>query len=70
MYISSKMPKLLIFILLFTFKLSVVSSEIINEIRVEGNNRVSEKTVINFSDIKTYSIWAIQYTSERKKRVC
>ena len=52
MYISSKMPKLLIFILLFTFKLSVVSSEIINEIRVEGNNRVSEKTVINFSDIK------------------
>ncbi len=52
MYIRSKMQKLLIFIILFTLKLSLVSSEIINEIIVEGNNRVSEKTIINFSDIK------------------
>ena len=52
MYISSKMLKLLIFIILLTFKFSFVSSEIINEIRVEGNNRVSEKTIINFSDIQ------------------
>ena len=46
------MLKLLIFIILLTFKFSFVSSEIINEIRVEGNNRVSEKTIINFSDIQ------------------
>ena len=52
MYINSKMPKFLIFIILFTLKLNLVSSEIVNEIRVEGNNRVSEKTIINFSDIK------------------
>ena len=52
MYISSKMLKFLIFIILFTLKLNIVSSEIINEIRVEGNNRVSEKTIINFSEIK------------------
>ena len=52
MYISSKMLKFLIFIILFTLKLNLVSSEIINEIRVEGNNRVSEKTIINFSEIK------------------
>ena len=52
MYISSKMPKLLIFIILLLFKTHFVSSEIINEIQVEGNNRVSERTIINFSEIK------------------
>ena len=52
MYISSKMPKLLILIILLFFKTNLVFSEIVNKIQVEGNNRVSEKTIINFSEIK------------------
>ena len=52
MYISSKMLKLLIFTIFLLFKTSFVLSEIIKEIQVKGNNRVSEKTIINFSEIK------------------
>ncbi len=52
MYISSKMPKLLILIILLFFKTNLVFSEVVNKIQVEGNNRVSEKTIINFSEIK------------------
>ena len=52
MYISSKMHKLLILTILFFFKLNLVFSEVINDIQVKGNNRVSEKTIINFSDIQ------------------
>ena len=52
MYISSKMPKLLILTILFFFKLNLVFSEVVNDIQVKGNNRVSEKTIINFSDLK------------------
>tara|TARA_Y200000002_G_C22670953_1_gene660000 strand:+ start:107 stop:2359 length:2253 start_codon:yes stop_codon:yes gene_type:complete len=52
MYISSKMPKLLIIIILFFFKTNLVIAEIINEINVTGNNRVSDQTIINFSEIK------------------
>ena len=51
MYISSKMFKILIFIILFFLKTSLVSSEIINDIEVKGNNRVSDKTIINFSEL-------------------
>ena len=52
MYISSKMPKLLIIIILFFFKANLVIAEIINEINIKGNNRVSDQTIINFSEIK------------------
>ena len=52
MYISSKMPKLLVLIIFLFFKVNFASSEIINEIQVKGNNRVSAKTIINFSEIK------------------
>ena len=52
MYISSKMPKLLILIIFLFFKVNFALSEIINEIQVKGNNRVSAKTIINFSEIK------------------
>ena len=52
MYISSKMPKLLILTILFFFKFNLVFSEVVSDIQVKGNNRVSEKTIINFSDLK------------------
>ena len=52
MYISSKMPKLLVLIIFLFFKVNFALSEIINEIQVKGNNRVSAKTIINFSEIK------------------
>ena len=32
--------------------MSLVSSEIVNDIKVKGNNRVSDNTIINFSEIK------------------
>tara|TARA_B100000989_G_scaffold284287_1_gene250965 strand:+ start:1149 stop:3401 length:2253 start_codon:yes stop_codon:yes gene_type:complete len=51
MYISSKMFKILIFIILLFLKTSLVSSEIISDIKVKGNNRVSDKTIINFSEL-------------------
>ena len=46
------MPKLLIIIILFFFKANLVIAEIINEINIKGNNRVSDQTIINFSEIK------------------
>ena len=52
MYISSKMPKLLVLIIFLFFKVNFALSEIVNEIQVKGNNRVSAKTIINFSEIK------------------
>ena len=52
MYISSKMRKLLILIIFLFFKVNFALSEIVNEIQVKGNNRVSAKTIINFSEIK------------------
>ena len=51
MYISFKMYKLLILIVLFFFKTNFLFSEIISEINVKGNNRVSSETIINFSGI-------------------
>ena len=46
------MPKLLILIIFLFFKVNFALSEIVNEIQVKGNNRVSAKTIINFSEIK------------------
>ena len=53
MYISSNMYKLLILIVLIFFKTNFLFSEIISEINVKGNNRVSSETIINFSGIDT-----------------
>ncbi len=53
MYISSMMYKLLIIFVLVFFKTNLLFSEIISDIKVEGNNRVSSQTIINFSGINT-----------------
>ena len=46
------MPKILILIILFVFKLNFALSAIIKEINVVGNDRISKNTIINFSEIK------------------
>ena len=46
------MLKLVILTTLFLLKTTFVFSEIINNINVIGNNRVSDETIINFSEIK------------------
>tara|TARA_B100000989_G_scaffold206487_1_gene156449 strand:- start:267 stop:2501 length:2235 start_codon:yes stop_codon:yes gene_type:complete len=46
------MPKFLTLIIIFFLKFSLVFAEVINDIKVKGNDRVSEKTIINFSEIK------------------
>ena len=69
MYINSKMPKLLILIILLFLKINLVSSEIVNDIKVEGNNRVSEKTIINFSEIKKGSDTFKKILNESLKKV-
>ena len=51
MYISSIMSRILILIILFFFKTNLLFAEVINDIKVKGNNRVSSETIINFSGI-------------------
>ena len=51
MYISSIMFRILILIFLFFFKTNLLLADIINDIKVKGNNRVSSETIINFSGI-------------------
>ena len=51
MYISSIMFRILILIFFFFFFLNLLLAEIINDIKVKGNNRVSSETIINFSGI-------------------
>ena len=51
MYISSIMSRILILIFLFFFKTNSLFAEVINDIKVKGNNRVSSETIINFSGI-------------------
>ena len=51
MYISSMMSRILILFFLFFFKTSSLLAEVINDIKVKGNNRVSSETIINFSGI-------------------
>ena len=46
------MFKILLLTIIFFFKTVTVFSEIIKDFRIEGNNRVSESTIINFSDLK------------------
>ena len=46
------MLKLVLLTTLFLLKTTFVYSEIINNINVIGNNRVSDETIINFSEIK------------------
>ena len=46
------MQKLVLLTTLFLLKTTFVFSEIINNINVIGNNRVSDETIINFSEIK------------------
>lgn len=52
MYISSMMLRFLVYILIAFLNTSVVFAEIVNDINVKGNNRVSDETIIVFSDIK------------------
>ena len=51
MYISSIMSRIIILIILFFFKTNLLFAEVINDIKVKGNNRVSSETIINFSGI-------------------
>ena len=45
--------KILIFILAyFTYSISISKSEVVSEIVILGNERVSDETVIMFSDVK------------------
>ena len=51
MYISSIMFRILILFFLFFFKSNLLLADIISDIKVKGNNRVSSETIINFSGI-------------------
>ena len=46
------MLRFLIITLFVVFKTSLLAAEIINDIKVIGNDRVSKSTIINFSDLK------------------
>ena len=46
------MFKILLLTIIFFFKTVIVFAEIIKDFKIEGNNRVSENTIINFSDLK------------------
>ena len=52
MYINSQMLRLLLIFFLILLKTTHVSAEIISDLRVEGNNRVSNETIYIFSKIK------------------
>ncbi len=69
MYISSKMPKLLILIVFFLFKANLALSELVEDIKVKGNNRVSEKTIINFSDISKGDDISSKILNESLKKI-
>ena len=51
MYISSMMFRILILFFFIFFKSSLLLAEIITDIKVKGNSRVSSETIINFSGI-------------------
>ena len=46
------MLRFLVYILIVLLNSSIVFAEIVNDIKVKGNNRVSAETIIVFSDIK------------------
>ena len=60
MYINSQMFRLLSIICLIFLKITYVSAEIISDLRVEGNNRVSNETIYIFSKIKKEMIYLMQ----------
>ena len=45
------MFRILILFFLFFFKFNLLLADLISDIKVEGNNRVSSQTIINFSGI-------------------
>ncbi len=51
MYINSMMFKILILFFFIFFKSSLLLAEIISDIKVRGNSRVSSETIINFYGI-------------------
>ena len=51
MYINSRMFRILILFFLIFFKSNLLLAEIISDIKVRGNSRVSSQTIINFSGI-------------------
>ncbi len=52
MYINSMMFRFLFYILIAVFNASILFAEIVNNIEVKGNERISKETIIVFSDIK------------------
>ncbi len=52
MYINSQMFRFLYLIFLIYFKITHLSAEIVNDFKIEGNNRVSNETIYIFSKIK------------------
>ena len=52
MYIRSFMYKILLFAVLLFLKITNSYAEVIKNIEIEGNNRVSNATILNFSDLK------------------
>ena len=46
------MLRFLVYILIALLNTSIVFAEIVNDIKVKGNNRVSTETIIIFSEIK------------------
>ena len=53
MYINSKMQKISFLILLFIFIInSYAKAEVINDIKIIGNDRITTQTIINFSEAK------------------
>ena len=52
MYIRSMMYKLILITIFFVLKINVLFAEIIKDIKVIGNDRVSDETIINFSNVK------------------
>ncbi len=46
------MFKILLLTTIFFFKTLIVFGEVVNDFKIEGNNRVSENTIIVFSDLK------------------
>ena len=51
MYINSIMFRILILFFLVFFKSNLLLADIISDIKVKGNNRVSSQTIINFTGI-------------------
>ena len=52
MYINSKMPKILLILILIIISIvSTSRADIVNKIEIQGNDRISTQTIINFSEV-------------------